>query len=195
MFFEVNNIMKNVNTKNTLVFACTVPLLLLADMLGYIITHQQMQGLGNINNYKDMGIWMVQFFVYMFLCMTTIYLLLGLSMMIKSEKNNQKFWFIFLIVINLIFLWCPPDPIIISKEHLVIIVWLVTDGLIAGFISTKFNELKIKSIFKTIEVTETYHKYGKEIKKCEKTYPVLLPIIVAIISASGAIIASAIAKK
>ena len=79
MFFEVNNIMKNVNTKNTLVFACTVPLLLLADMLGYIITHQQMQGLGNINNYKDMGIWMVQFFVYMFLCMTTIYLLLGLN--------------------------------------------------------------------------------------------------------------------
>ena len=61
MFFEVNNIMKNVNTKNTLVFACTVPLLLLADMLGYIITHQQMQGLGNINNYKDMGIWMVHF--------------------------------------------------------------------------------------------------------------------------------------
>ena len=187
--------MKRIKIKNVLVFACTVPLLLLADMLGYIVINLPIKALVSLTDYKDIGMWLVQFFVYMFLVMTTIYLLICLGTIINDEKNKQKFLLIFLLVLNLVFLWCTPTLWFISKEHLAIIVWLITDTIIAWIISSKFDELKIKSFFKTTKITKTYRKYGKEIKEEEKTYPVLLPILIAIISASGAIIASIITKN
>lgn len=182
--------MKKIKIKNVWVFACTVPLLLLADIFVYIIIHIKVKV--DINN---LGMWIVQFCVYIFLVMVMIYLSFCLGLMVNNDKNKLKFFLVFLIIINLIFTSSKSDFGSVSKEFVALSVWLVTDIIIAGITSIKFDEFKLKSFFKTTKITKTYRKYGKEIKEEEKTYPVLLPIIVAIISASGAIIASVITKK
>lgn len=183
--------MENFKVKNAMIFACMVPLLLLADELCYIMIRLNVPS----NSYRNFGIETLRFYIYIFLVMTCIYLLICLVIISRDKTKFGKFIFVALIVINILSLWSTPDLRIISSEHLANTIWIVTDIGIAAGISTKFNELKIGSIFKTVEVTETYRKYGKEIKKREKTYPVLLPIIVAVISASGAIIASLVTKK
>lgn len=109
--------MKELKIKNVLIFACTVSLLFLADIFSYIVANMKIKI--DINN---LGMWVVQVFIYIFLVMTTIYLLTCLGTIINNGKNNQKFWLIFTIIINLIFLWDTPDFGFISKEFIASIV-------------------------------------------------------------------------
>ncbi|UNL59716.1 hypothetical protein [Lactobacillus johnsonii] len=175
--------------KEALILACTAPLLFLTDIFCYVILHENKSIIDT--SFKNIMMWILYIFIFIFIFLVMICLFYTLAV----AKRNYQIGLTVAGLINLISVWCQNDIKKINWELIAVIIWIGTDIVISFFISKKIGELKIGSIFKTVEVTETYHKYGKEIKKCEKTYPVLLPIIVAIISASGAIIASVITKR
>ncbi len=184
------NILKNKvqNWKETFlkkgwIAACIAPLLFLTDIFLYVVVHKSKSI--KDTNFENISWWILYIFVFIFIFLIIFYLLYCLAV----SKLGINISLIIISFCNLI------SIIYISRVPVAIFVWIFTDIIISIIFTIKFDGLKIESIFKTIEVTETYHRYGKEIKKQEKTYPVALPIIVAIISASGAIIAAAIAKR
>ena len=75
------------------------------------------------------------------------------------------------------YLWC-------------IITWIVTDLIIAKWLLINVN--RAKTLFTITEIKEVYKFSDKDIEITRKHYPFLFPIIIALITALGTIIAASI---
>ena len=175
--------------KNAVICSALSPLLIFADMLCYII-------LKKFENSKIVWQQSVYLLVYIYIIvmlLTFLILLVKLGYSLYKTKWNKilflkatypNFVFVILIIINLGELYyC--DKIC---EQFIVSSWLFIDIAIAWIIANNLDS--VKSTFITKEEKTTYNFGYLTIENTKKNYPILLPIITAIITAAGAIIAS-----
>lgn len=124
-------------------------------------------------------------FLSVFLVVGFVFTVLSLFL---SQRNPFLSSIIVTIIFNMTVTIAPLNGQLPFYEKMM--AFFVTDTFLAIWIAIHLHPMK--DLFVTKEIKKSYEKGEMHIEETTKSYPIVLPIIVAIIGASGAIISAMI---